>query len=121
MRNGISVLTAIVFGFLLAQAGAYLVGYIAAFTMPKDFAPIIWLWDVVVIQFLGFGVLAALAGYVHAKLFPGSYIMSMLLMLVACQISLLYPFSYSVYWLNVFVILASLAGGFYLARAPQDN
>lgn len=121
MKNGISILSAIVLGFLVAQLGSVVVGYTSAFVMPKSLVSIMWLWDILVIQFLGFGVLAAMAGFIHAKLFSGSYVGSLLVTLVACQLTLLYPFTYQVYWLNVFVIFASLLGGYFLARATHNK
>ncbi|OFC69298.1 hypothetical protein [Alteromonas confluentis] len=121
MKNGISILSAIILGFLVAQLGSVLVGYTSAFAMPKFLASVMWLWDILVIQFLGFGLLAATAGFIHARLFSGSYVSSLLITLVACQITLLYPFTYQVYWLNVFVIFASLLGGWVMARVTYNK
>ena len=121
MKNGISIISAIVLGFVVAQLGSFIVGYTSAFVMPKSLAPIMWLWEILVIQFLGFGVLAATAGFIHARLFSGSFAISLLVTLLACQLTLLYPFTYQVYWLNVFVIFASLFGGCLLAHATHNK
>lgn len=121
MKTVTSIVTACIFGVLLAQAGSHITGYTAAFAMPESFAGVMWLWDIFVIQFLGFGLLGILLAFIHVKLFAGSLLTSVLVPLIVCQLVLLYPFTYPVYWTNFLVILVSLVVGFFAARATHNR
>jgi hypothetical protein len=121
MKSGISIFTACIAGILLASVGSYLTGFTAAFVMPEIFANIMWLWDAIVIQFLGFGILAAFLAFVHTKFFSESLVKSLLIPLAVSQIILMYPFTYSVYWTHLFVVLGSLTVGFLIAKETHNK
>jgi len=117
MKNGISVFAACIAGILLAYWGAYLTGYTAAFVMPKSFVELMWLWDILVVQFLGFGVLATILAFAHAKFFSGSLVKSLLVPFVISQIVLTYPFTYILYWPHILVVFGSLSLGYWIAKS----
>jgi hypothetical protein len=119
MKNGISVFAACIAGILLAYLGAYFTGYTAAFVMPKSFVDIMWLWDILVVQFLGFGFLATILAFAHAKLFSGSLVKSLLVPFVISQIVLTYPFTYILYWPHILVVFGSLSLGYWIAKSTM--
>lgn len=121
MNKAISILAACVLGFFLAKAGAFATGYTAAFAMPTSFVHYMWLWDALVVQFLGFGMLSVLVSYTHSRLFQSNLRTGILIPLSVCQFVLFYPDTYVVYWMHLVVMSASLLAGMYFAGVTQKH
>ena len=121
MKSGISIVTACIAGLMLAKVGSSFTGFTAAFVMPKSFANIMWLWDVFVIQFLGFGILAIVLAFIHTKFFSGSLLKSLFIPLAISQVILMYPFTSSVYWTHLLMVFGSLSLGFSIAKDTHNK
>lgn len=116
MNKGISLFIAGMFGLVLPWLGSYVLGFTAGFAVPQSFVNVTWVWDIVVVQFLGFGLLAMLLAYLHATYFRGSLLTSVMVLFLVCQLAIYSPFAHSVVWINFSVTLTSLLIGFFVAR-----
>ncbi|MDT0627273.1 hypothetical protein [Alteromonas sp. W364] len=123
MKKLLPIAIAILGGLSIAFFGAHLTGYTAAFAMPKSFNTVLsmLLWDIFVVQLLGFGLLAAAFAFLYSRLCTGSFLNSVIVVFGACQVSLMYPFTYSIYWVNFFVILCALIVGYLTAKVTYNN
>jgi hypothetical protein len=123
MNKLLPIAIAILGGLSIAVFGAHLTGYTAAFAMPKSFNTVLLmlLWDIFVVQLLGFGLLAAAFAFLYSRLCTISFLNSVIVGFGACQVSLMYPFTYSIYWVNFFVILCALIVGYLTAKVTYNK
>lgn len=123
MNKLLPVAIAILGGLTIAFFGAHLTGYTAAVAMPKYFNTVLLmlLWDIFVVQLLGFGLVAAAFAFLYSRLCTASFLNSVIVVFGACQVSLMYPFTYSIYWINFFVILCALTAGYLTAKLTNNT
>ena len=112
-----NTLSSVVAGLILAILGAYLTGYTSAFAMPISFANFMWAWDIFIVQFLGFGLLAIVLSYSVAYLSKFNFLFSVILTFVIAQLSLFFMMgsNMNLYWPNILTILICLIIGWFTA------
>ena len=113
------VLLTIIGGALITLIGVYLIGYTAALTMPKWFSPYILVWEILVVQFLGVGIIAAIVSFILIKVlrFNPNLVLTVLFLSVAV-LGALYQGFYHFYWPHTLVLLLCLFIG---SRMPYQN
>ncbi|MGB2739983.1 MAG: hypothetical protein WBC60_05430 [Cognaticolwellia sp.] len=112
-----NTLSSVVAGLILASLGAYLTGYTSAFAMPMSFAKFMWAWDIFIVQFIGFGLLAILLSYSVAYLSKLNFLFSVIATFVIAQLSLFIMMgdSMNLYWPNILTMLTCLVLGWFIA------
>ena len=112
-----NTLSSVVAGLTLAILGAYLTGYTSAFTMPISFAKFMWAWDILIVQFLGFGLLAIILSYSVAYLSKLNFLFSVIVTFVIAQVSLFFMMgsNMNLYWPNILTMLICLIIGWFTA------
>ena len=84
--------------------------------MPVSFANFMWVWDILVIQFLGFGVLAFSLAFIIVYFSKLNFLLSVLTVFVFAQFNLsLMSGSFNLYWPHIFTMLICLFTGWYVA------
>ena len=111
MKTFKTSLLLLICGLLLGYLGAFFTGYTAAFVMPKSFAQYMWVWDALVVQFLGYGLLALAIGFIASKVSQVRTITVVLALFCVSQLYLQYPYGLSFYFPNIIVMLLCLAVG----------
>jgi len=111
-----NILVSITAGLTLANIGTFLVGYTAAFVMPTSFANFMWAWDILVVQLLGFGLLAIALAYLTVYLSKLNFSLSVLVVFIIAQLNLVFmDGSINLYWPNILTMLICLFIGWYTA------
>ncbi|MBU2925844.1 hypothetical protein Q4506_06615 [Colwellia sp. 4_MG-2023] len=112
-----STLSSVVAGLILGYLGAYLTGYTSAFSMPANFIKFMWVWDILVVQFLGFGVLAILLSYSVAYFSKLNFFFSVIASFVIAQLNLFLMMdgNINLYFPHILTMLTCLIIGWLIA------
>jgi len=112
-----NTLSSAVAGLALAFLGAYLTGYTSAFVMPISFANFMWAWDILIVQFLGFGLLAIALSYLIAYLSKLNFLFSVIVTFIIAQVGLFFMAGNNInlYWPNILTMLICLIIGWFIA------
>lgn len=106
----------LVASLILAYLGAFFTGYTAAFVMPISFASFMWVWDVFVVQFLGFGFLAFSLAFIIVYFFRLNFLLSVFVIFVFTQFNLsIMSGSFNLYWPHILTMLICLVTGWFTA------
>jgi len=123
-----ATLLGILAGVVLAYVGAYLTGYTAAMALPSFIANdtsgiLIYLWEMAVTQFLGFGLAAFVLVYLTIRLVRLSTWVFLIVVFIVCELSLsLMPSSYFDFYMpHYIVVIACLFLGAFLASRNISN
>ena len=105
-------------GLLLAFVGVYLTGFTSALVMPTSFYSLIWLWDILVVQFLGFGVLAVIISYMVTHKLKVGFTNSVIVTFIFAQFILIISMGNlsMLYLPNISVMFGSLVIGWFVAN-----
>ena len=103
-------------GCFIATTGVFLTGYTAAIAMPSWLSSAIILWELLVVQFLGFGVISLLATFMLVRF---CRVNSVVLVVLALLVILLLPNLWYgtpiiFYWPHAVTLLICLTVGCYL-------
>jgi len=112
-----NTLSSVAVGLIIAFLGAYLIGFTFAFTMPSGIVNFMWAWDILVVQFLGFGLLAIVSSYSVAYLTKHNFLFSVIATFIIAQISLflMAANNLNLYWPNILTVLVCLNIGWFVA------
>ncbi|MBV1907813.1 MAG: hypothetical protein KUG78_00735 [Kangiellaceae bacterium] len=112
-----NTLSSVVAGLALAIIGAYLTGYTSAFVMPISFASFMWVWDILIVQFLGFGLLAIALSCLISYLSKFNFLFSVIVIFVIAQVGLFFMAGNNInlYWPNILTMLICLIIGWLIA------
>ena len=122
MNHAKNVFISLVSGIVLAMLGVYFTGFTASFAMPSSLANMMWAWDIFVVQFLGFGVLAIMLSYLVAYLSKLSFVYSVLAIFVIAQfvLFLITGNLFSIYIANILTMFTCLTLGWFVACKKFD-
>lgn len=123
MKHLMDLFISLLAGTVIALVGIYLVGYTAAFAMPTWFSPAIFLWDLLVVQLLSFGLASLLGTYLVVRLVQVNPIFLFAISLTAIVVApkLLYGGSINIYWLNLLVVAICLSFGCFLGKKMHSK
>ena len=117
------IIVGLLVGIAIAFLGVYFTGFSAAIAAPAKVAEILSgpsfiLWEIAVIQFLGYGLVTILLLYFAVKLLKLNPWLCAVAALVACEAALFMAYSsdYSIYIPHVLVLVACAAFGTFMAR-----
>jgi hypothetical protein len=112
-----NILSSVVAGLILAILGVYLTGYTSALVMPTIFAGFMWAWDILIVQFLGFGLLAIVLSYLVAYLSKLNFLCSVITIFVIAQLYLFFMMggNMNLFWPNILTMLICLFTGWFAA------
>lgn len=85
--------------------------------MPSGIVNFMWAWDILVVQFLGFGLLAIVSSYSVAYLTKHNFLFSVIATFIIAQISLflMAANNLNLYWPNILTVLVCLNIGWFVA------
>jgi len=117
-----NILSSVVAGLILAILGAYLTGYTSALVMPTIFTRLMWAWDILIVQFLGFGLLAIALSYSVAYLSKLNFLCSVITIFVIAQLYLYLMMggNMNLFWPNILTMFICLLTGWFAACKKNE-
>ncbi len=107
------VISAVLVGLVSALFGAFLTGYSAAITIPGGLVEFftgwrMFLWDILVVQFLGYGITILLLTFLVTILLKLNPWITAALAIIVCEaaLAIAYPSSFSLYIPHIVVVVS---------------
>ena len=103
----------IMVGGIVTLVGVVLIGYTSAIAMPNWFSPMILIWELFVVQFVGIGIISMLAAFYLSKVqkFNPNFVVVALLVSVISFSTFYQGGKFYFYWPHLLVLVLSLVAG----------